>query len=608
MGRLLPPPPWSPVGLCVALLLGLSWAEEGLGCPQGCTCERWEVACTGGGLDRVPSAIPLTTKVLVLANNSLASLPPMEMSYLNDLVYLDCSRNLLHMSFDFTFPRMVKLTYLDLSFNRILRITPRTFSQLQGLLLLNLSSNPTLVEIKAHAFDSNPLLRYLDLRACGLTSVGADTFRQLHNLHSLGLAENPWSCDCSLLEFCNWMKKAHVQYPDPERTLCQKPDNVRGLQVLEGASRIHYTCFVHLELGDFAVMALIAFCIFFGGTLAAWLVGISAVIYYHPVPKVNDESEDEDWPPKPSHDPAAEPASGSAMAKRVRTVNQRHVWMVLLLGICWRAEGGGCPEACVCQYLSVNCTDKQLEDFPAPIPLDTRQLVLARNRLSYLPSVELNFLSDLIYLDCSGNALGEDLDFAFVSIIKLVYLDLSFNNLTQVTFSTFSQLSSLVVLKLSDNPGLVEIEKDSFANNTWLRHLDVSRCRLTFLDTSTVRDLPNLRSLAVSGNPWFCNCSFMGLSSWVKESGVTIPDPDNVTCYGPAFMHGLRMLAEAQEQLHFRCHIHLDDRDYLFLGLVGFCIFSAGTVLAWLLGVCAVIYEVLTATGEDEEEEEEEAA
>uniref|UniRef100_A0A8D2LD27 LRRNT domain-containing protein n=1 Tax=Varanus komodoensis TaxID=61221 RepID=A0A8D2LD27_VARKO len=64
-----------PVGLCVALLLGLSWAEEGLGCPQGCTCERWEVACTGGGLDRVPSAIPLTTKVLVLANNSLASLP-----------------------------------------------------------------------------------------------------------------------------------------------------------------------------------------------------------------------------------------------------------------------------------------------------------------------------------------------------------------------------------------------------------------------------------------------------------------------------------------------------------------------------------------------------
>lgn len=203
--------------------------------------------------------------------------------------------------------------------------------------------------------------------------------------------------------------------------------------------------------------------------------------------------------------------------------SSKGVWMVLLLRIGWAAESVSCPKDCTCQYLAVNCTGKRLEEFPATIPLDTRQLILAQNKLSYLPTVELNFLSDLIYLDCSGNALGKDLDFAFVSIVKLVYLDLSFNNLTQVTFGTFSQLSSLVVLKLSDNPSLVEIEKDSFANNTWLRHVDVSRCGLMFIDTSTVRDLPNLRSLALSGNPWYCNCSFMELCSWMKESGVTFP-------------------------------------------------------------------------------------
>uniref|UniRef100_A0A6J0V908 Leucine-rich repeat-containing protein 52 n=1 Tax=Pogona vitticeps TaxID=103695 RepID=A0A6J0V908_9SAUR len=278
------------------------------------------------------------------------------------------------------------------------------------------------------------------------------------------------------------------------------------------------------------------------------------------------------------------------------------VWMMLLLGMSWAAESMSCPKECTCQYLAVNCTGKQLEEFPATVPLDTRQLILAQNKLSYLPSIELNFLSDLIYLDCSGNSLGEDLDFAFVSIVKLVYLDLSFNNLTLVTFGTFSQLSSLVVLKLSDNPGLVEIEKDSFANNTWLRHLDVSRCSLTFIDTTTMKDLPNLRSLGLSGNPWFCNCSFMELCSWMKDSGVTILDTDNVTCYSPAFVHGLRMLAEAQEQLHYKCYIHFDHQDYLFLGLVGFCIFSAGIVLAWLLGVCAVIYAFLTGKGNEDEE------
>uniref|UniRef100_A0A670IBP2 LRRNT domain-containing protein n=1 Tax=Podarcis muralis TaxID=64176 RepID=A0A670IBP2_PODMU len=206
-----------------------------------------------------------------------------------------------------------------------------------------------------------------------------------------------------------------------------------------------------------------------------------------------------------------------------------------------------CPQGCTCEYLAVNCTGKGLAEFPATIPLDTRQLIL------------LNFLSDLIYLDCSGNALGQDLDFTFVSII------------------------SLVVLKLSDNPGLVEIEKDSFANNTWLRHLDVSRCSLTFLDAITLRDLPNLRSLGLSGNPWFCNCSFMELQ-------FCFPLMSHNSPYSLA-----TMLEEAQEQLNYKCFIHFDDQDYLFLGLVGFCIFSAGTVFAWLLGVCAAVYEFLTA-------------
>nr|XP_056700668.1 leucine-rich repeat-containing protein 52 [Euleptes europaea] len=286
--------------------------------------------------------------------------------------------------------------------------------------------------------------------------------------------------------------------------------------------------------------------------------------------------------------------------------SSKGVWMVLLVGIGCAVESVSCPKGCTCQYLAVNCTGKHLEEFPAVIPLDTRQLILAQNKLGYLPSVDLNFLSDLIYLDCSGNVLGEDLDFSFVSIVKLVYLDLSFNNLTQVTFGTFSQLGSLVVLKLSDNPSLVEIEKDSFANNTWLRHLDVSRCSLTFIDTSTLRDLPNLRSLGLSGNPWFCNCSFVELFTWMKESEVTFLDSDNTTCYSPAFMHGFSMLEKGPEQLHYKCYIHFEDRDYLFLGLIGLCIFSAGTVSAWLLGVCAVIYEFLTATDEDEEDEEDE--
>uniref|UniRef100_A0A8C8R8P9 Leucine rich repeat containing 52 n=1 Tax=Pelusios castaneus TaxID=367368 RepID=A0A8C8R8P9_9SAUR len=280
------------------------------------------------------------------------------------------------------------------------------------------------------------------------------------------------------------------------------------------------------------------------------------------------------------------------------------LWLVLLFGTGVIPGSPNCPAKCTCQYLEVNCTGQQLQLFPTTIPLDTRQLILANNNISYLPSVELNFLSDLVYLDCRENDIGEDLDFTFISVIKLIYLDLSFNNLTRVTFTTFSQLSSLVVLKLSGNPNLVEIEKDSFANNTWLRHLDVSQTGLTFLDTSTVKDLPNLKSLGLSENLWNCNCSFLDFTLWMKESGVRFPDPENISCYSPAALHGWS-IPEVESKLHYACLLHLHETDYAFLGLIGFCIFSAGTVAAWLAGVCAVLYEFHTSKGEGDEEENE---
>ncbi|NXN94450.1 LRC52 protein, partial [Rhinopomastus cyanomelas] len=278
--------------------------------------------------------------------------------------------------------------------------------------------------------------------------------------------------------------------------------------------------------------------------------------------------------------------------------------LVFLLGMGMALERINCPSRCSCQYLEVNCTGQQLQEFPAAIPLDTRQLILAANNVSYLPAMELSFLADLVYLDCRKNLLGDDLDFTFIGVAKLVYLDLSFNNLTQVTFSTFSHLFSLVVLKISDNPNLVTIGKDAFANNTWLRHLDLSRTGLTFLDTSTVRDLPNLRFLGLSDNLWHCNCSFLEFITWMTESNVHFPDADNITCYTPTGLRALKMPV-AETQLHFQCLTRLYNHDYIFLCLIGFGIFFGGTVAAWLAGTCAVIYELHTSKKEEEEDEEE---
>ncbi|CAI5776517.1 leucine-rich repeat-containing protein 52-like [Podarcis lilfordi] len=295
MGYLIPPSFRTSTPLWIAVLIVIKWTGKGLSCPSKCSCEQKAVNCSMKALDKVPGSIPLTTRELILSDNKLVTLPVLEMSYLNELVYLDCSHNLLEMGLDFTFPGIVKLTYLDLSFNKLSFVTPYTFSQLNKLLLLNLSSNPKLVEVKDKAFDSNPLLRFVDMSDCGLTYVGGELFKDLHNLRSLRLKGNPWNCDCSFLEFCNWMKKADVVYPDSEEMTCNKPELLKGLTLNVAETKLHYLCLVHLDFQDFVFLGLMAICIFFGGTLVAWLVGLATVIYYHPVMKVDEELDEEEY-------------------------------------------------------------------------------------------------------------------------------------------------------------------------------------------------------------------------------------------------------------------------------------------------------------------------
>jgi len=84
-------------------------------------------------------------------------------------------------------------------------------------------------------------------------------------------------------------------------------------------------------------------------------------------------------------------------------------------------------------------------------------------------------------------------------------------------------------------------------------------------------------------------------------------DADNITCYTPEALRALKMPA-AEVQLDSSCQTHLHKQDYIFLCFIGFCIFFAGTVVAWLAGICAVIYQIHSSKQEEEEEEEEKDA
>uniref|UniRef100_A0AAQ4PND1 LRRNT domain-containing protein n=1 Tax=Gasterosteus aculeatus aculeatus TaxID=481459 RepID=A0AAQ4PND1_GASAC len=247
----------------------------------------------------------------------------------------------------------------------------------------------------------------------------------------------------------------------------------------------------------------------------------------------------------------------------------------------------GCPDRCVCDdQLVVQCAGQELTVFPNDLPLATRQLIISNNRIGDLPALQLNYLSDLVYLDCSNNSLTEISESTFGNLRKLAYLDLSFNTLLQVEDRTFGPLASLVMLRLTDNPGLGEVHPDAFSENAALQVLDVSRNNLTALNISSLIALPALRSLGLSGNPWSCDCDTEDLCLWVISS----------TSHAMSSLaehrgkHPPRM-AEVGMQLRADCHQGLGYWDYLFFIAIGFVIFSAGTVSAWVMGVLMVLYE-----------------
>lgn len=83
-----------------------------------------------------------------------------------------------------------------------------------------------------------------------------------------------------------------------------------------------------------------------------------------------------------------------------------------------------------------------------------------------------------------------------------------------------------------------------------------------------------------------------------------LTDAQNATCAEPAELTGWPV-AQVGNPLRYMCITHLDRRDYLFLLLIGFGIFSAGTVAAWLTGMCAVLYQSARRKSSDEEAEDE---
>ncbi|XP_023949373.2 leucine-rich repeat-containing protein 24-like [Bicyclus anynana] len=237
----------------------------------------------------------------------------------------------------------------------------------------------------------------------------------------------------------------------------------------------------------------------------------------------------------------------------------------LLLTLLIRSSGSdwlscGHISACHCKWSSgkktASCVSASLTQLP-PLATEIQVLDLHENPLKELQrdafaSIEL---LNLQRLNLSSTSLRYLHQSAFRELRILIELDLSRNYLTELSPDTFKGNERLRLLVLNDNP-LSKLVAQQFPPLQHLKKLELARCRLrkvhpyafvnlraletvhlhqnllSYLQRDTF-NLPVLKTLTLSDNPWHCDCRLRDFHEWFLTSNLGNED---VFCASPDSM------------------------------------------------------------------------
>lgn len=162
-------------------------------CPPSCRCDEQNlvVNCGEGHLDVLPIALNPSIKRLIIQNNKIKTIDS-SVQFYSELVFLDLSYNHLLVIPPRTFQYQKKLKELHLNHNKIGSISNETFIGLSMLTSLNLGDN-FLDELSDAVFATLPKLEELNLSKNRINSIDPKAFNGLSNLRVLYLNDNSLS-------------------------------------------------------------------------------------------------------------------------------------------------------------------------------------------------------------------------------------------------------------------------------------------------------------------------------------------------------------------------------------------------------------------------------
>ncbi|KAK3097851.1 hypothetical protein FSP39_013822 [Pinctada imbricata] len=174
------------------------------------------------------------------------------------------------------------------------------------------------------------------------------------------------------------------------------------------------------------------------------------------------------------------------------------------------------------------------------LPSSLENIDYVGNPIKEIPSNAFEDLPHLKTLGFWNSALSKIDDNAFAGLVNLTILDFMSAAITSpVTNNTFSGLPSLQTLYLDDNH-VPSIDIGALRDLKSLTSLWLSGNNLSTLDEEVLdtKYIPNLNTLFIDFNPWYCDCDLRWLREKVGNASYVIQDPHLIVCHGPEKVAG----------------------------------------------------------------------